>query len=186
MGRLFTMAFPLHAFSFSPSPTTTSVGVLGFTLAAISLLVCDFPLSFLSLLRINGLSPAATSPSGLSSRSTFTGVKVFRLKLGLEFGRLGGLIGIISWRCWRDTDICRAIEASAALLRRCSRSSISFSVRITFDTGGVDDVSVSLLLETLLDVVALRERSFGIEVWDLMGFEATAPVEMLDADVDVE
>ena len=48
---------------------------------------------------------------------------IFWAYFSLKFGLLVAFMGIRSWRCWRETEICRAIETSAAVLRRCSSRS---------------------------------------------------------------
>lgn len=112
----------------------------------------------------------------------------FDLRLGFE----DAFMGMRSWRCCRETEIWRAMETSAAVLRRSSCSSISVLTsrcfsrdfleidggaglargmddRADFDIDPDDEVEASESFlrgwATVDVVVALRERSLGGGAW---------------------
>lgn len=125
----------------------------------------------------------------------------FDVRFGLPFA----VIGIKSWRCCRETEIWRAMDTSAALLKRSSRSSCSVLLSMSIDffgaeeadrDGDVRDASESFHRGkgwvTIEAVVALRERSLGggACILTVLRLEvvngAIDVVDMLDADVEVE
>lgn len=108
-GETFAMAPPQLSFVES-SPTTTSVGVLGFAAGSANL-------SFVIFLGSSFRAPATTAPSGLADCPIVRALGEFALF------ELGLLIGMMSLVCSRETEICRAIEISAAVLSFFSRSS---------------------------------------------------------------
>jgi hypothetical protein len=127
-------------------------------------------------------------------------------KFGLGFLRdeeLDFLMGMRSWRCWRDTEIWRAIEMSAADLRRSSRSLSSLVGSLAAGLGMAVDLGIETIgllyamLETSEGPVRIDEevagRRFrlvagGAWIWTCLGVVLCGieDVEMLDADVDVE
>lgn len=85
------------------------------------------------------------------------------LDFGFETDGLDFLIGINSCRCWRETDIWRAMEMSAADLRRSSRSASSGVRVLEMGFGTVDDFDGvdSLDVERLGEPKAALDTSAG-------------------------
>lgn len=118
----------------------------------------------------------------------------FGLGLLLRGDELDFLIGIKSWRCWRETEICRAMEISAADSRRSSRpGSSSWLIGVETEVKGKPKAELDTSAgrgRVAEEVVALRFRRAAGGDWittclcvTMCGVEA---VEMLEAEVDVE
>jgi hypothetical protein len=141
---------------------------------------------------------AATAPRGLATRVMFNGDGDGKFGLMPLFRdeELDFLIGIRSCLCWRETEIWRAIEISAADLRRSSLSGSSLLGLATV-LGTDMEGEANAVLETsdgrgrvAEEVVALRFRlvAGGGWIWTCLCIAlcGIVAVEILDAEVDVE
>lgn len=117
---------PPQVSSVESPPTTTSVGVLGFAAGAANLSFVIFLISSFRLPTLGATEcsmPEATAPRGLAI------CPIVKALGELALLELGLLMGMMSRVCSRETEICRAIEISAAVLSFFSRSSSSSSLR---------------------------------------------------------
>lgn len=115
---------PSHPSSAESLPTTTNVGVFGLATGAANLSLEIFFVSSFRLLTL--LAEECSPPEAITPRGLAT-CPIVKALGELALLELGLLIGMISRVCSRETEICLAIEISAAVLSFFSRSSASSS-----------------------------------------------------------